>query len=211
MNPLEKQLWTIAGKFALVQLEPQPIRFTRTDEIVVPRVRAAIARAESGALARFRTAVNRNGFLCGCLDYTEAEPIEHLIVGYGDRFGSTTKIHAVHHARGNADSVRIPARVSHAMWQHCALGSNSEVIVFHNHPITWLSQRIDCPPLPSNVDRHTLERLALQPDQLLRAFRGKGRVLFYLGQNGFVRQFRLPNLESVPAVLDSIVPLPVRP
>lgn len=211
MNSLEKRLWTVAGKFALGYLEPQPIRFTRTDKIVAPRVGAAIGRAKSGALARFGTAVNRNGFLCGCLGCTEMEPIEHLIVGYGYRFGSTTKIHAMHHVRGNVDSIGIPAGVSHAMWQHCALGSKSEVIVFHNHPITWLSQLIDHLPLPSTVDRYTLERLALQPNQLLRAFRGEGRVLFYLGQHGFVKQFRLPNLESVFAVLDSIKALPVRP
>lgn len=199
----------MAGSFALSQLEPQPIRFTRMDELTVPRVRKAIARAKDGALARFGAAVNRNGFLCGCLDYTDNEPIEHLLVGYGHRFGATTRIHAIHHVRGNSDSVAISTGVCHAMWQHWALGCKSELIVFHNHPISTWSRLIDHLPLPSTVDRLTLERLALKPTQLLRTFFGKGRVLFYLGQNGFVRQFRLPNFQSILAMLDSISAFPV--
>lgn len=66
-------------------LEPAPLRFTAQHEADVPRVRGAIRRAVDGKLARLREPVNRNAFLLSCLDYSESEPLEHLLVGYGFR------------------------------------------------------------------------------------------------------------------------------
>jgi len=55
------------------------------------------------------------------------------------------------------------------------------------------------------------ERLALQPDQMLRACNGEGGVLFHLGQHGLARQFRRPTLGLALAALDSSRILQVRP
>ncbi len=75
-----------------------PIGWTAQHEKDVRRVRRAIESATDQTTAKFKTPVNRNGFLLGCLDLTEHEPVEHLILGYGFRHGSTTKISALHHA-----------------------------------------------------------------------------------------------------------------
>ena len=69
----------------LACLERNPVNFRAEHEGDVPRVRAAIKRGVTEKGAEFRPAVNRNPFLCGCLDFTESLPEEHLIVGYGYR------------------------------------------------------------------------------------------------------------------------------
>jgi hypothetical protein len=38
-----------------------------------------------------------SSFLIGCLEYAYNKPEEHLIIGYGFRHGSTTKIESLHH------------------------------------------------------------------------------------------------------------------
>ena len=196
MNPPEKALCAVVENFVLGCFEPEPIKFTQAHEKIVPRVRAAIQSAGEEP-SRFDVPVNRNGFLCGCLDYTEAENIEHLIVGYGYRHGSTSKIHSVHHERGNVGTVTIPPNVLRTMRRHHDQSNNAEVIVFHNHPVNPLNLLLDNLPLTSGADRRALENLALAPHQVGRSLSGGGRILCYLGENGFVKQFRLPAIQSM--------------
>jgi len=66
-----------------------------------------------------------------------------------------------------------------------------EAVIFHNHPRNDLNHLFDNLPLASNTDRKTLENMALNLVQICRRLSGAGRVLFYLGENGFVREFRL--------------------
>lgn len=197
MTSLEKVVSAVAENFALGWFEPAPIHFTQTHEKAVPRVRAAIQSGGGAEPTRFSFPVNRNDFLCGCLDYTEAESIEVLIVGYGYRHGSTSKIHAVHSGRGAVDTVTIPLHVLRAMQRHHASSNKAEVIVFHNHPVNPLNLLLDNLPLASGTDRRALQNLALAPDQVARSLLGGGRVLCYLGENGFVKQFRLPTIQSM--------------
>lgn len=53
--------------------------------------------------------------------------------------------------------------------------------------------------LPSRQDQLFLEARALHPQQFARWLLGQGRILFYLGENGYVKEFRLP---SIIALLD---------
>jgi hypothetical protein len=184
----------IAESAVLASFEPNAIQFNTRNEEEVPRVRAALLRGGAGKIARFRPPVNRNGFLLGCLDYTELCPEEHLIVGYGFRHGSTTKVQSLHHAIGNAHSSVIPTTVAHTLWDHYGRHKANEAILFHNHPQNLLYQLLDCMPLPSRTDRLTLEIRALQPVQLLRRLLGQGRVLFFLQQDGLVKEFTLPSV-----------------
>jgi hypothetical protein len=177
-------------------LEPEPIAFTRQHEKEISRVQTAIHRAKCGTLVRFRSPVNRNGFLRGCLEYTELRPEEHLVLGYGYRHGSTTKIDSLHHAIGASGSVTIPTSMAHAMWEHYGRDDGNELILFHNHPRNLASWLLDTPPLAWQADRDVLKKRALNPEQLLRTLLGQGRVLFFLGENGWVKQFRLPNLQG---------------
>jgi hypothetical protein len=177
--------------------EPAPLRFTAQQERDVPRVRGAIRRAVDGKLARLREPVNRNAFLLGCLDYSENEPLEHLLVGYGFRYGSTTKIDSVHHNVGTVGAVHLPPNMAHSMWEHYGHRADSELLVFHNHPYNPLNFLFDNVPLVSRDDRIFLETRALSVPQPVRLNLNQGRVLFYLGENGFVKQFSLPSLVAL--------------
>jgi hypothetical protein len=74
-------------------------------------MRKVILRAHHGRLTRFRSDVNRNAFLLGCGACADNMPEEHLIIGYGVRHGSTTKVEILHHVIGGARSVRLPDNV----------------------------------------------------------------------------------------------------
>lgn len=183
-----RKLGELAESAILGWFEPAPLNGCYEDE--VRRARQGILRAENGRLARFRNLVNRNAFLFACLDYAEDRREEHLLVGYGFRHGSTTKVTALHHVIGDAHSVHIPSDVAHAMGEHYNRDPGNELLIFHNHPYNLLNWFLDNQPLASAADRQQLTARALYPAQLVRTAFGQGRVLFYLGENGQVKQFR---------------------
>lgn len=187
----------IAESAFLGCLEPNPVSGCYEDEL--SRVRRAILRASDSRLARFRDQVNRNAFVLGCGAYTNGKPEEHLIVGYGFRYGRTTKVESLHHAIGGIGSVRLPDAMAHAIWDYYRQHEDNELLIFHNHPYSPLNFLLDNLPLASRQDRHFLATRALHPQLLLRRLLGLGRILFYLGENGYVKEFNLP---SVIAMLD---------
>jgi CRISPR/Cas system-associated endonuclease Cas1 len=83
------------------------------------------------------------------------------------------------------------------MWEHHEQRVDSELLVFHNHPYNPLNFLFDNVPLASRTDRIFLETRALIAPQLVRLILDQGRILFYLGENGFVKQFRLPSLVAL--------------
>lgn len=182
----------IAESAVLGCLEPNAISSCYEDEL--PRIRKAIQRARNSGLARFRGQVSRNAFLCGCLDYTKTCQEEHLLIGYGFRHGPTTKVESLHHAVGGTSSVSLPINMAHAMWEYYRQHDDNELLIFHNHSFNPLNFLFDNPPLPSTTDRLEMEARALNAQHIVRRFLGQGRILFYLGQNGYVKEFRLPSL-----------------
>ncbi|MDP1831496.1 MAG: hypothetical protein Q8K67_05515 [Geothrix sp.] len=172
--------------------DPNPIRFTRDHE---PGIRPIKKIVKDGtAHQELRRELTRNQFLRGCLAATEKESVEHLLVGLGDHEGSTTYISSVLHAVGGPSSVSIPAIVNTAI-QGWMLGEHfAEVIVFHNHPWNTLNVLFDNTPLASTTDRQTLLANLLKPEYAIKALIGGGRVRFFLGENGQVREFKTPNL-----------------
>jgi hypothetical protein len=172
--------------------ESKPISSCYDDEL--PRARKAILRARDGQLARFRDQVNRNAFLVACRDYSDEKPEEHLLIGYGFRHGSTTKVESLHHVLGETGTVRLPDAVAHFMWDFYGQDDSNELLIFHNHPYNPLNFLLDNLPLASRQDRLFLEARALHPQQLVRQMLGQGRILFYLGENGYVKEFRLPSI-----------------
>ena len=64
-------------------MEKHLVDFRTVDDAEVKKVQTAIKRATTEKGAAFRYPVTRKHFLCGCLDFTERLPEEHLIVGYG--------------------------------------------------------------------------------------------------------------------------------
>ena len=186
----------------LACVEPNPLTFRAHDEEDVSRVRAAIKRGLTSKGAVFRDPVNRNAFLLGCLDFTETLPEEHLIVGYGYRHGKTTKVERLHHVAGEERSVSIPLYVREEIRRHHFQRTDAEVIIFHNHPRLgtepdWfytLKSLLQDLPIASTADRNQLQHHALNSVAFLRQLFDQGRVLFYLGESGFMKEFKLPHL-----------------
>lgn len=183
----EESLLELGESALLGCIEQAPLRFTPSHERDVPKVRAAIRRAGSGIAAAFRSPVNRSAFLLGCLDYTESSAHEHLIVGYGFSHGSTTKIQRLDYVAGGRSSVPITPSVPQRIREHYLHERVTELILFHNHPRNFLNLFLDNPPLASRTDRDTAERW-------LWSLADDGRLLFYLGENGYVKRFLLPSV-----------------
>lgn len=103
---------------------------------------------------------------------------------------------------GEERRVAAPEYVRAEIRRHHFHRSDAEVIVFHNHPRTgnepeWfytLKSLLQDLPIASTGDREELQHHAFSPVGLIRQFFGQGRVLFYLGESGFVKEFRLPPL-----------------
>ena len=185
----------IAESAVLACFEPKPIASCYDDEL--PRIRKKILLAGDGRLQRFREPVNRNAFLIACREYADEKPEEHMLIGYGLRHGPTTKINSLHHVIGETSRVCLPDAIAHAMWDHHRQAEKNELIVFHNHPYNPLNFLFDNLPLASLADRLFLEARSLQPHELIRRLLDKGRILFYLGENGYVKEFRLPSIVAV--------------
>ena len=149
-----------------------------------------------------RFPVSRKHLLCACLDSTDRLDVEHLIVGYGYRYANSSTIERIHHVVGEQRRVSVPAHIRSEIRRHHFHRSDAEVIVFHNHPRTgnepeWfytLKSLVQDLPIASNDDRKELQHHAFNPVGLFRQFFGQGQVLFYLGESGFVKEFRLPPL-----------------
>lgn len=172
--------------------DPNPIRFTREHGSGIRPIKKIVKN--SIVHQELKTELTRNQFLRGCLAATEKESVEHLLIGLGDHQGSTTYINTVLHVVGGPSSVSIPPTVNSAI-QGWMLGEHfAEVIVFHNHPKNALNVLFDNIPLASTTDRQTLFVNLLKPEHAIKAGMGGGRVRFFLGENGQVREFNTPNL-----------------
>lgn len=195
----------------LACLESNSVDFRRVDEVEVNRAKAAIKRATAGKGAVLKFPVSRKHFLCACLDSTDRLEVEHLIVGYGYRYANSSTIGRIHHVVGEQRRVSVPAHIRAEIRRHHFHRSDAEVIVFHNHPRTghepeWfytLKSLLQDLPIASNDDRKELQHHAFNAVGLFRQFFGQGQVLFYLGESGFVKEFRLP---PAPAISGAIEP-----
>ena len=190
---------------AIISLfDPNPIIWTNQHEHDLRRARSVIERATEEITSVFKTPVNRNSFLLGCgLDLTEKEPIEHLFVGYGVRYGSTTKIASVHHALGSEHQVQLSETMAPASRHHTLAGSRNEVVIFHNHPRERApdhllhNQPLSVEPRSQNAGEFDSEYIPDRSPDISKV----GGVLFYLGENGFCScEFNCPRLETILSV-----------
>jgi hypothetical protein len=196
----------------LALVESDPLNFERVDEYEVTRATNAIKRAGTPTGRTLRDTVTRKHFLCACLDLTEHLTEERLIVAYGYRRANTTDVGKIHHVRGQARSVSVPKYVEEEIRKHHRHATDAEVIVFHNHPRTGdepdllyiLKSLLDDLPIASSGDRIVLQRHGLNTVTLLRRFLGQGRVLFFLGESGYVREFRLPRVLPLLSILSQM-------
>ena len=106
------------------------------------------------------------------------------------------------HVAGEERSVSIPPYVREEIRRHHFQRTDAEVIIFHNHPRLgtepdWfytLKSLLQDLPIASTADRNQLQHHALNSVAFLRQLFDQGRVLFYLGESGFMKEFKLPHL-----------------
>jgi hypothetical protein len=170
-----------------------PINFKESDRRGVAPVKRLCLDAPH-LVHSLKTPLNRNPFLFGCFKYTEKDTREHLIIGFGDKFGSTTKIDGIAHVVGEPGHVTIPNLLEKEIRQRVQKEHSSEILLFHNHPTNLINVAFDNKPLASKTDRETLIRFYLNPLVGIKALLSGGRVRCYLGENGMVREFRGPEL-----------------
>lgn len=196
MSPIDSFVREIVGAVVSKSLDPKPVSFRSSDEAGIRPVRAGCTKAD-GELHIFRRPLNRNAFLRGCIEFTHEAVVEHLIVGFGFRHGSTTAVERMAHAVGTECAVSIPGHISTAIASYIMQEHANEVLLYHNHPRNPINAVFDNTPLPSRTDRRTLVSFHGDTKVLGKALMGGGRVRFYIGENGFVQEFRSPDLLSV--------------
>lgn len=181
--------------------DPNPVVFKAEHEVGVRRLQRLLNRPteEVQRLPRFLV---RNAFLCGCLDYTEDEPTEHLIIGYGVAYARTTRVTALQHVIGQAGSVAVPKHVEQAAQEFVVTQPRAELVVFHNHPPNWLNAIFENLPIASSSDRRVMLRTKyVQPAMAVKGLLCLGGIRYYVGENGFVREFRVPGILQMLAII----------
>lgn len=146
------------------------------------------------------TALNRNAFLLGCLDFTEHEPIEHLIVGLGHKSRSTIKIEALLHYSGEPHRIALPKGFMKAAEDYIAHDRSHQLVVFHNHPSSWIDAVFDLIPIASVADRQVMLSQLQQPLVALKSIASGKQIHWFVGQNGFVREFDTPDIVGLLSV-----------
>lgn len=190
-NPLLDLLDAVASS----TLDANPIGFRPQDEDGVEPVAQACRGLSQ--VVMFDEPLNRNAFLCGCLDLLEHQPIEHLIVGFGHRQGSTTKVRGLAHVVGQAGQVSIPGWVVTAARKTFASDFKAEVLWLHNHPMNGMNRVLDNAPIASVQDRKTLVNSTFEPTAITKLIASGGQMRFYVVENGFVREFTTPPVVTV--------------
>ena len=122
--------------------DPNPVRFLPKHEHGVRPVRRLLFLGEE-ELQRLRQRLSRNQFLCGCLDFTEDQKVEHLIVGFGRKAGPGTWIESIWHKRGEVSRVAVTPAAVVAISEQVTSSPDGEVVIFHNHPGNLLCEILD--------------------------------------------------------------------
>ncbi len=161
------------------------VHFRPINEYGVRPVRHALLKP-ANVVQKFRAHLFRNDFLCGCLDFTQDLNIEYLVAGLGYKSGKTTIVKEVIYTTGNAEAVNFTPQMLKAIDEHYASDHKAEVILFHNHPKSWIGHCFDNTPIASDQDRAVMLQWKARSDHLARLLSNGGRFLFFVGENGYV-------------------------
>jgi hypothetical protein len=182
-------------------IEPNPIQFQKRHKNISHSLKRHF-NIKSKKILKLRKSMIRNQFLYNCLEFTNFEQIEYLILGYGTKRGVGTDIKQMQIILGDSNSVGISQTVENKI-ERWMLDIKNEIVVFHNHPRYWVNALFK-DPLPSGTDRDTMFNYKLTANYIFRIFLQKGGgVKFYLGDNGKVREFKNPRLKRVIQALEA--------
>jgi hypothetical protein len=198
-----EMVWQLAERYLPQLLEPGPNRFHYYHKKKSASMKKRL-KSGSQKIIKFREDMNRNRFLYNCLILTEEEPIEYLIVGYGYVNRHTTEIEQAQIIPGSSNRVGIPYKVDQNIKNWIEEDEVNEVILFHNHPEHWVNAFLSY-PRPSGTDRDTMTRYKSNPSYIVRRILGGGGgIMFFLGQNGEVKEFWLPRVSVIRKLLNEV-------
>lgn len=205
MSPIDKYLkdvlLDILDASLTSVLDPNPIRFRKQNEKGIKPIHINMKKQE-GKTYNLQPHLARNDFLYGCLDFTEKEPIEHLIVGYGMARGRSSTLEAIHHIIGRTGQVQVPHDLLNIFQRYILSKPRNQIVIFHNHPTNWVNTTFDNLPMASTADRRLmLTTKYLQPFIAIKELLGLGGVQYFIGENGFVREFRMPSILQIINIL----------
>lgn len=189
-------LFKLADNFLPRELDPEPNRFLardRKDSGVV----TATMRALPDTWRKLQRQVSLYKFLYASRAYTGRLPVEYLGAALGCNKGKGLKPARLYYSVGNANSVAVPPELESDIEAHLMSDHRAEAVVFHNHPPTLVHAIVNHRPLASGADRQVWLNGKKNLPLLVKRVLGGGRVYFYLGENGTVREFDAPSLRDV--------------
>ncbi len=181
------------------EFDPPVRRFSAADRKHSGIVGTAI-KGLPDTLQQLKRQVSLGQFLYGCNQATKNLPIEYLIVGFGHRTRGL-QMKALKYFVGTESSVSIPQSVEQEIQQQVLSDHKAEVVIYHNHPRGVTHALFNHGPLASPADRTVWQSYFLKPLLLLKRVLGGGRLHFYLGENGRVREFDGPNMIALARLL----------
>lgn len=198
-------LLELAESRILAGFEPKKPVFLVRRGHVAPVIKA-LRDAQHNTVVRFKSPKGRDTFLYACLRHlSQIRDREWLIVGLGRRKGGglerPSAVEGMWIGHGDASSVALTALAQRLVEQQVQVVRNGEVLIIHNHPphpVKWvISQFFGWTPLASRQDRRTA--LAAHAATLRRIADGHatGHFRFYLVDEGELKEFFLPPLETL--------------
>jgi hypothetical protein len=185
------------------RFERQPISFQKQHRIISKPFENFFYKKSNKILTLKKTII-RNRFLYNCAEFTQFEPIEYLIVGYGKKRGVGTDIKHIQINIGERDTVGIPKTIEKNIEKWSNKDLKNEIIIFHNHPRYWLNVMFST-PLPSGTDRDAMLAHKFNLSYIARTLYLKGGgIRFYLSDNFKVNEFRIPRVKTIIEGLKSI-------
>lgn len=199
--------FNLADSVLSCELDPEPVRFLARDRKDSGVVTATL-RALPDTWHKLQRQVSLYQFLYACRAYTGKLPVEYLVAALGYNKGKGLKLARLYYSVGNANSVAVPPDLEAAIEAHLISDHQAEAVVFHNHPPTLAHAIVNHGPLASRADRQVWLNWQKNLPLLVKRVLGGGRVHFYLGENGRVREFDAPSLRDVAELASRIAGTP---
>ncbi len=157
-------------------------------------------RIVSNALEKSKREINkiskpilRNSFLYGCREYTREEPVEHLVIGFGQRRGRSTDILSLLHLVGDFGDDLLPREVFRLMDEHLAAEEASNIAIFRYFPSCRISTVTPAVPNPSPAEKRFIVKANFfHPFPFLKYVPGAGRIDFFGAEHGVVKSISWP-------------------
>lgn len=193
---LADALFSLADNVLSRELDPAPIHFMVRDRKDSGLITAPL-RALPDTWHKLKRQVDLYKFLYACRACTGKLPVEYLVAALGHNKGKGLRLTRPYYTVGDANRVAVPKALQADVEAHLLSDHRAEAVLFHNHPPTIAHAITNHGPLASRADRQVWASWFKHLPLLVKRVLGGGRVHFYLGENGAVREFDAPSMRDV--------------